>query len=146
MTRTQKLIQFYYRKRASWYRWNRILFPSPAEVRFVQLMGGKYWQVSWLKHRRTKLPFTIFYSYGKILSEECFGRERRVGKYFVDFGNDLSMGIEIDGRQWHRDIVAEMDREIYFNVRGWRVIHIEAVHLWNRPNEVQQRVLKFLYR
>lgn len=140
------LINKYYRLRSKWYRYNRIIFPSPAEMRFIEIMGGKVFRIEKIRHRSTKFPMTIVLSMGSVLKDECFQREVRVGKYFIDFGNDVLYGFEIDGRQWHRDVVKEFEREIYFHDRGWRVKHIDAVKLYNAPDQVQREVLAYLYK
>ena len=136
----------YYRLRASYYRQTRLYFPSAAEVKLVEIMGGKIFTIGWFKHPKTKQSFTIVYSLGKALTSEKFNREVRAGRYYIDFGNDVGAGIEVDGRKWHRDVVKEFDREVYLNQRNWRIIHIDAIKLWNDPNNVQQTILKFIYR
>jgi len=139
------IVKRYYRTRSAWWRLNRLLFPSPAELRLIEIMGGKYWKIEWLKHPRTKFRFAIVLSLGKFLRDEKFGREVRVGKYYIDFGNDVLMGIEVDGAEYHRDVVAAFDRDSYLYQRNWRVMHIMAVRLWNEPAVVQREVLKFLH-
>jgi len=139
------IVKRYYRTRSAWWRLNRLLFPSPAELRLIEIMGGKYVTVEWLKHPKTKFRFAIVLSLGKFLRDEKFGREVRVGKYYIDFGNDVGWGLEVDGAEYHRDIVAAFDRDSYLYQRGWRVMHIMAVRLWNEPAVVQREVLKFLY-
>jgi very-short-patch-repair endonuclease len=83
---------------------------------------------------------------GKILSGENFKREVRVGRYFLDFGNDVFWGIEIDGRKFHLDIVAEFDRDSYLYERGWRIKHIDAIKVFNEPDVVMRDVLQFFYK
>lgn len=146
MTKTEKLVRAFYKYRAKWYRANRLLFPSPAEVRLIEIMGGKYFTIKALRHRKTKFPLTIVVSLGKILESERFAREVRVGRYFVDFGNDLAMALEVDGKAYHRDIVREFERDSYLYQRGWRVVHIPAIKLWNDPLAVQHEILRFVYR
>ena len=146
MTNIKKLVTKFYRTRSSYYRWNRLLFPSAAEVRFVHIMGGRYFQIWWLKHPKTKRPFTIVYSLGRVLRDERFKREVRVGRFFVDLGNDCQMAVEIDGARWHRDIIKEMKRDEYLAGYGWRVLHLPAVKLWNDPAYVQRTILKFVYK
>lgn len=133
--------------RARWWRLNRLFFPSPAELRFISIMGGKYWQVDKIKHWRTHFSFAIVWSLGRVLSDEQFGREVfAAGRYFVDFGNDVGMAIEVDGHHYHLDVVREFERDSYLYQHNWRVIHIQAVKLWNDPAGVQRRVLQFIYR
>jgi very-short-patch-repair endonuclease len=122
-----------------------MLFPSPAELKLIEIMGGKVFRISWLKHPKTKHKFALVISIGKPLKTEKFKREVRIGKYFVDFGNDVCWAIEVDGKNFHRDVVAEFDRDSYIYSRGWRMWHIDAARLWNQPDIVQREVLRFLY-
>lgn len=132
--------------RARWWRWNRLLFPSAAEVRFVEIMGGKFFTVSWLRHWQTKRPLTIIYSLGKVLESERFGREVFCGgRFWVDFANDIYMGIDVDGAAYHTDVVRQFERDSHLYQRGYRIIHIPAVKLWNDPGFVQRQVLAFVY-
>jgi very-short-patch-repair endonuclease len=106
-------------------------------------MGGKVWQSKFIKWPGG-FPLAIVLSKGKFLREEKVRREVRVGKYFLDFGNDLYYGLEVDGAAYHQDVVAAFDRDSYLYMRGWKVLHIPAIWLWNNPNKVQQQVLGFL--
>jgi hypothetical protein len=149
----------YYRTRAIWFRWNRLLFPSAAEARFIEIMGGKMITIWAIKHPETKQPFRIVLSLGRALEREKFGREIDSGKYWLDFGNDILWAIEIDGAKYHRDIVREQDKHDYLveychkkckkpcykhSNMGWRLKHIQAVRLWLEPANVQSEVLRFL--
>lgn len=145
MTRTQKLVRLFYRTRSSYYRWSRLLFPSAAEVRFIEIMGGRFYTINWLRHYKTKRPFVIMLSLGRVLNDEKFRREVRTGRYWADFANDVGWTIEVDSVAWHKDIVAEFDRESYLYQRGYRTLHIEAGSLWRDPSKVQRRVLHFIY-
>ena len=139
----KKLVSTFYRRRSKWWRDNRMLFPSPAEVRFIQIMGGRVVIIERIKHPKTKFPMVIVLSLGKILTRENFKREVRVGSKLCDFGNDLKTAIEIDGRYFH-DIIEQVERDEYFTNYGWRVLHIEASKLWREPSKIQQMVLEFL--
>lgn len=139
------VIRKYYIYRSRWFRINRIIFPSPAELRFIEIMGGRVFRLKYVRHPRTKFPIAYIASMGKVLRDEKFKREVRVGKYFLDFGNDVFCAIEIDGRNWHMDVVAEFERDSYIYQRGWRIKHIDAIKLWNQPDQVQREILKFLY-
>jgi len=109
-------------------------------------MGGKVTTIKQIKRPATKFPLAIVWSLGPALKTEMFEREVQAGKYWLDFGNDIFWGFEIDGREWHRDIVAEFDRDSYLYQRGWRIMHIEAGNLWRSPDRVKLQVLQFLYR
>ena len=156
---TYSLVNYYYRFRARWFRWNRMLFPSPAEIKLVEIMGGRAIAIQFIKHPQTKFPLTFVLSLGKALKTQNFQREVKAGKYWIDFGNDILWGLEVDGKNFHRDIVREQDRHEYLTSfcdkkckkncqrhanLGWRVKHIPAVRLWLEPATVQSEVLRFL--
>ena len=142
----KNLIKKYYRLRSKYWRMKRILFPSPAELRFIEIMGGKVVRFKKIKSRKSGFCLAIIYSLGAPLNDERFKREKRVGRYFVDFGNDICIGIEIDGKQWHRDVVKEFERDSYFYQLGWRIKRIDAIRVFNSPDKVQREVLQFLYK
>lgn len=133
----------FYRTRSKWWRDNRLLYPSPAEVRFIRLMGGRVITIGRIKHYKTKYPLAIVVSLGRVLTRQNFRREVLVGTKLCDFGNDLKAAIEIDGKYYH-DIVEQVERDEYFAQYDWRVLHIEASMLWREPSKVQQMVLNFL--
>jgi very-short-patch-repair endonuclease len=143
-------LQTYKKWRWRYRKLKHIVFMSPAEVRFVELMGGKVYTNNRLKVNG--FPFAIVISMGKILRREHFKREVRYGKYFVDFSNDLNRIIEIDGSQYHRDVVADMDREIYIKEmcrridrnREARIMRIPAFRLGLDPQRVQQNTIEFI--
>lgn len=127
-------------------RVRRLVFMSPAEARFVEIMGGRCLTIGWLRSRGTGFPVTLVVSLGSILRAEHYHREVRVGKYFIDFGNDVGRGLEIDGREYHTDVVAAFDRDSYLYQHNWIVKHIPAHKLWNDADSVQREVLEFLYQ
>jgi very-short-patch-repair endonuclease len=137
-----KLVVKYYRIRSSFYRWKRLLFPSPAELRLIELLGGKVFKIEKLKVNG--FAFAIVLRKGRLLRNEKVKREVRVGRYYLDFGNDLYYGLEVDGAAYHKDVVAAFDRDSYIYTRGWRVLHIPALHIYYHPQKVQQQVLGFL--
>jgi very-short-patch-repair endonuclease len=108
-------------------------------------MGGKVWQSKHIKWPGG-FPLALVLSRGKILKEEKFKREVRAGRYWIDLANEIYVGLEVDGEKWHRDVVAQFDRDSYLYMRGWRIHHISAIRLWLEPNKVQQEVLSFLYK
>lgn len=136
---------YYIKKR--WWRNNRLLFPSPAEVRFIQIFGGTVLIFKNIRHYRTKFPLTIVVSLGRVLRRELIKREVRAGAMYIDYAfvNEyVKRGIEIDGKAWHRDVVREQQRDEYLNNRGWKILHIDAADLYRRPEWVKKRVLMFL--
>ena len=134
------------RARMQWRKFRRKLFPSPAEIEFIRIFGGKYFTVSWIKDPRTGFPLTIITSIGKLLRRELIKHEVRVGRYYLDFAaitKYYRKAIECDGKQWH-DIVKDQDRDEYLLNYGVAVMHIQAAKIWREPNLVQREVLNFL--
>lgn len=144
MKRRVSLKSHYYRWRGRIGRIKRLIFMSPAEARLIELMGGRCLKFGWPKSRRTKFPFILVVSRGKLFKNEHVKREVRIGKYYVDFGNDLGRAIEVDGDPYHMDILADLKRDGYLMERGWRVKHIPAHKLLREPDKIQRDVLSFL--
>lgn len=139
-------LKIYYAKK-DWWRKNRMLFPSPAEVQFVRIMGGKAITIKRLKHPSTGFPMVIFVTMGKRLNREFVEREVRVGAMYIDFAfatKYSKKGIEIDGAAFHRDIVKEQQRDDYCLAYGWKLLHIQAADVYSNPDLVQRRVDNFL--
>jgi hypothetical protein len=140
------LLGRYYRARSRFYQRQRLLFPSPAEIRFIRLMGGHVVIVPFLKHYKTGFPMARILTLGKLLKTEQMAREVRVGSKYVDFGNDVRRGIEVDGRKYHTDIVEQIQRDEYFQKYDWHVLHIDATELYQNPKKVKRAVIAFLTR
>ena len=143
----QKAKVKFIRSRMQWRKRKRLFFPSPAEVEFIRIFGGKYITVGRVRDPRTGFPLTIITSLGSILRRELIKREVRVGRYFVDFGTltrYYKKGIEVDGRNFHQDIVKEQTRDDYFRQFGWQLFHIQAASVFREPQIVQRKVLEFL--
>ena len=103
----KKLVAKYYRLRSRYYRDSRIVFPSPAELEFIRIMGGRVLTFNFMKHYKTGFPLAFVVSMGKVLRREQVKREVRVGSKWCDFGNDIRRAIEIDGEAYHNDIVEQ---------------------------------------
>lgn len=112
-------------------------------------MGGKCIIIDHIVDRRTGFPLTIVTNMGRILKRELIQREVRVGAMYIDFGianRYYKRGIEIDGRDFHRDITVEQERDEYLAKYGWSVLHIQAADIYRQPMLVQRKVLNFLAR
>lgn len=136
----------WYKKKAFW-RNARILFPSPAEIHFVRLMGGRAVTIDFIRYPKTRFPLTFIYSRGRFLARNFMQRETRVGGFFVDFSFVDAYSkkcIEVDGSDYHTDKVREFERDNYLKSRGWDVLHISAMDLYRQPGRVQQKVFNFL--
>lgn len=110
------------RLRCSYWRWRRLLFPSPLEARFVQIMRGKTFTLPLIKSTKTGFPLTFIWC-GKLLKRELVRREVRAGKLFIDYGvvtPFYKRGIELYSNAWHDDIVRDQEREDYLKALGWQ--------------------------
>ena len=118
---------------------------SPAEARFIEMMGGRVITIDWLvSPANNSYPLTFVISMGRLLRREKVKREVRVGKCYIDFGNDIRRGIEIDGRQFHRDVLKEQSRSEYVAEYGWRLLHIDPADMYRSPDFIKRRVIDFL--
>ena len=141
----QNILYHYRIVRSQVWRARRMLFMSPAEARFIEMMGGRVLVVEWfVSPLNNNYPLTIVLSMGKLLRREKVRREVRVGKCFIDFGNDIRRGIEIDGRDYHQDVLKEQARNEYVAEYGWRLLHIQAGDMYRSPDYVKRKVIAFL--
>lgn len=133
-----------------WRRQLRYLFPSPAELRLIELMGGHVLRLKFIKRPSNGFCFAIVLNMGKLFNMERVKREVGYGRYWVDFANDLNRIIEVDGNPYHMDVVADFDREVAIKelcARGKfeaRFLRIRADELYRNPNDTQRKVLAFL--
>lgn len=127
----------------------RLLFPSPAEVKFIEIMGGIVLTLPFIKSIKTGFPLTFVLSMGKLRRERVH-REVRIGRYFADMcviTPFYRRVIEIDGQASHSkrmDIVYDQNRDDYLRSRGFAVMRIPARRLWREPKKVRKDVLRFL--
>lgn len=119
----------------------------------MELMGARTIKIKFLRDSSTGYPLILVWSRGTTLRQHKMKRELRIGRCYVDFGNDLNWVIEIDGSAYHQDVVADFDREAYMrefirqrsrNLQDLRLLRIPAARLWNDAPRVQQQVIKFL--
>lgn len=147
MKSRRNIVDIFLRNRSALRRNKRLLFPSPAELRFIELFGGKVWRSQHIFSRSTKFPMAVIYKKPNFFKSENLKREVRIGKYYVDFGVRTpyyKRAIEIDGQPYHMDVVAEQDRDIYTYARGWKTLRIRAYRLYNDSSKVQDEVIRFL--
>src|SRR3990167_9683263 len=49
------------------------------------------------------------------------------GPYFIDFADPVKrIGIEVDGKEWHKDEVKDRERQNYLEKNGWEIIRIQG--------------------
>lgn len=145
MSKFRTALRRYRKARAKYRRGMRLIFPSPAELRFIQIMGGDFVQLPIIKSLRNRFPLTLVYDLGPFLRSEFVRREVRCGRYFIDFGNDILRGIEIDGMAFHNDKPRELMRDDFLESCGWLLLHIKATKLWRDPDFVTRQTRIFLW-
>lgn len=144
MKRLRRIHSAFVRRRSAWRRRRRIVFPSPAELALVRLMGGRAITFPLLRDPRTHFPIALYVGLGRFLKSEGVAREVRVGSKYVDFGNDIHRAIEVMSDEWHKDIVAEQDRLEYLETYGWQILYVWASDIRDRPALTRERVTLFL--
>lgn len=125
----------------------RYWFPSPAEMKFVELMGGRVLRIRRLTGIGNHYPFAFVWWRGRFLRHEYMKREVRIGGMYADFVFETPhyrKCVEIDGREYHTNVVREQNRDDYLTARGYKVMHIWAEDLWHKPTDVARRVKVFL--
>lgn len=106
-------------------------------------MKGSAIQIDLIKDRRTGFPLTFVTDMGWF-KKHHMKREVRVGRYWTDFANDIGRCIEVDGRQWHMDVVKEQQRDDYIKGFGYLLLHLKAGDIYDNPDVVRRRVITFL--
>lgn len=144
MVKLKRLVRNYKRKLNRYRREVRYMFPSPAEMTFVEIMGGKVLRIKWLKHWRTGFPFAVVLWRGWLLWREGVKREVYASGYYCDFASNIQRAIEIDGNEYHKDYIADSQRDWHLKQAGWIVLRIPAWRLYNQPDLVRSEVRKFL--
>lgn len=140
MSRRAKYYQFYDRIRDSIYARYERLFPSPIEVRLIEILGGSTFTIGTI--RRGDRQLTITLSRGKLLRSERFRRAVLDGKGVL--ANDVKWAIAIQGPEYERDVVAAYEHDELLKEQGWRVRYIPARDLWQSPTRVRSSVQQFL--
>jgi very-short-patch-repair endonuclease len=121
-----------------------MLFPSPAEMGLVKLLGGWVVNVPFIVHWHTRFPLAFVVRMPRVFREEHVMREVCVGSKYVDFGSDIRRGIEVIGHSYHQDVLKDQARHEYLVERGWQILYIQAVDIKRHPDIVRIKVLAFL--
>lgn len=146
MFRNNRYVAQYRYWLADWRRLQRILFPSPAEVKLIRILGGRVLVIPWLRGGSNRFPLAMVVSMGKIFRSEGVHREMRVGSKFIDFGvvtKYYRKAVECDGTRYH-DILKDQERDEYLKARGFSVLHIKATRIYREPKKVRRMVIDFL--
>lgn len=118
------------------------LFPSPAELRIIEIMGGKVLRINRIISQRSGLPMAIILSRGGMLRREHF---KRTGDDLVLFSNDLKWGLAIQGAAYERNIIEAFERDQTLKENGYRIQYLPVRWLVNRPDLVRDRINQFVY-
>jgi len=125
-TEQRKIRDKYLRARSNWRRRMRLLFPSPLEVRFARILHGHTLTIPFIRSIKTGFPLTFIWR-GKLLKRELMQREVRAGKCFIDYAvvtPYYKRGIELIGKRWHGDVIAEQERHDYLVAQGWQLMYL----------------------
>lgn len=70
-----------------------------------------------------------------------------VDPYFIDFADPIKkMGIEVDGREFHQDVIKDDERQRYLEERGWTIIRIEGNKTTKgRDDFFTEEIIEYLY-
>lgn len=121
----------------------RYMFPSPAEVQFIRIMGGRVYTIERLRHYRTGFPLVLVLWRGWVLWRFTVRREVYARGYYLDFCSRRKRAIEIDGRDYH-DRAADRQRDYHLQQAGWSVFRIPAWRLDKQPDLVRRETIQFL--
>lgn len=124
-------------------RRDRLMYPSGLEVEFARVMGCNIVPLPFTRNPKTGKPAVIIFMKG-VMRRERMEREVPAQGYFIDFGNDIRRGIEIDSTKYHSDILKEQERDEHLRKGGWMILHIRDHEIYNRPEDVRRRVTEFL--
>lgn len=126
-------------------RLRRLLFPSPAELDFIRLLGGRVLVFKHVRLGSHGFPLAIVLSLGRELKAEHFRREVRIGAFFADLANDVGRALDVDGVRYHTDKLREQRRDEYCAKHGYRILHISGYDLYHQSRLVRERTLRFIH-
>lgn len=116
------------------------LFPTPVQVRLIEILGGTTFTIG--RYRHNNRPMTITLSRGSLLRSQKFRRGVLDGMGVL--ANDVKWAIAIQGSEYERDVVSAYERDERLAEAGWRVAYVQVRDLWNNPQNVRQNLLQFL--
>jgi very-short-patch-repair endonuclease len=115
------------------------LFPTPVQVRLIEILGGTTFTIGAV--RRNNRPLTLTLSRGRLLRSRRF--RRRVVDGTGALANDIKWAVMIQGPEYERDVLAVFERDEKLEAQGWRLAYVTARDIWNRPDKVRQNLLPF---
>jgi len=133
-------ITIYDRIRDGVYARYERFFPTPVQVRLIEILGGTTITIGAV--RRNNMPMTITLSRGKLL------RSRKFRRTVIDgmgcLASDLKWAIAIQGPEYERDVVAAYERDERLEAAGWRLAYVQVRDIWHNPAAVRKSLLPFL--
>lgn len=114
-------------------------------MELLRVLGGRYITISWLTDKQTHYPLTFVMSLGENLKGEQLQRAVKLGTVYLDFatiGLSYRKGIMVDERL---DVVrrTEQDEYVWDRMR-YKLLHVMAQDLYEHPDLVRAKVLRFL--
>lgn len=71
-------------------------------------------------------------------------REYPIKGFYADFAIPRRKVVfEVDGKEFHQDVVREWARDQAIIRAGWHLLHIPAERLWQHPKQVRKEVKLF---
>jgi hypothetical protein len=140
MIKRSKILEKYDAFRDAIYAMYERQFPSPVQVRLIEILGGTTITIGAI--RRHNMPMTITLSRGRLL------RSSRLRRGYLDgmgvLANDIQWAIAIKGPEFERDVIMAYERDEKLQQMGWRLAYISARDIWQNPARVRASILPFL--
>lgn len=130
------------RLRDSYYGWFERQFPSPVQVRLIEILGGTTITIGSIRHRN--VPMTLTLSRGRLLRSKRFRRAVLDGQGVL--ANDVRWAVQIMGPEYERDVVAAFERDERLEAEGWHLAYVNMRDIWNNPAKVRKSLLPFFDR
>lgn len=143
---TMKLTSYYSNlKRALtgwWQRFKDGLFPHPAEVRLLEVLGGITVTIG--RIQRGGRPLTFILSEGKLLKSEHFRRVAADNKTVL-YMNDVQHVLAIRADDFKRDVIGEFEADEALREQGYRIRSIPESLIINNPRQAKLSIQKFIF-
>lgn len=140
MSMRHKLLVKYDALRDWMYYHYEQLFPTPVQVRLIEILGGSTITIG--AFRRDNLPMTIMLTRGKLLRSKRFRAAILDGTGML--ANDIKWAIKILGPEYERDVVAAYEMDERLHQDGWHMAYVSARDIWNNPARVRASLQRFL--
>lgn len=112
------------------------LFPSPVEVRLIEILGGTTFTIGGIRHGNR--PMTITLSRGKLLRSRRFRRAVLDGKGVL--ANDVRHAVILQGADYENKVVEMYERDERLEELGWQLIYVKVRDIWQNPKAVRENL------